>query len=93
MTFDKYIPSEGKILFKKDDKDTQTAEGLYIAHSEGEKTEAVAIKGTVLSTGAETIAVGDIIYVSKWEVHQVTIDGQPYYVCKESDVLLREDNA
>ena len=92
------------VLLKLTEEDTVTSTGLIQAHSAGEKTEAWGLKAMVVGIGPDAGAVvvtignrkqngsevklGDTVYVGKWEVQHVQIDGTRYAVAKAKDILL-----
>jgi len=80
------------VLLKLEDKDLKTEDGLFQKHTTGERTEAFAISGVVVSLPKDNeynLAVGDTVYVSKWEYHKMLIDGEEYAAVLYKNIILK----
>lgn len=91
----KIEPLNDYILLKVDKEGEKAEGGLLIAHSEGDKTEAIAIKATIIHLPKEVIEMkgqggikeGDRVLVAKWEGQHAKIGADHYLFIKYKDVL------
>lgn len=87
-------PSPGYLVIISLSAQTQTASGIYLPDSAGEKPQ----KGEVVAMGDEEITehgakrkspakVGDTVIYKKWGGNEVKIDGVEYLFVKFDDIL------
>jgi chaperonin GroES len=87
-------PTPGYIVIKPLEAQTQTASGIYLPDSAGEKPQ----KGLVVVIGDDEInekgikikcpvKVGDTVIYKKWGGSEVKIDGIEYLFAKFEDIL------
>jgi chaperonin GroES len=84
------IPLNNNVLIKIDKEGEKMESGMIIAHSEGDKTEAVAIKGIVVDVPAKlTIKVkkGDKILAAKWEGQHANVGAEHFLLIKAEHIL------
>lgn len=85
-------PTAGNVLIDPSEKVSQTAGGIYLPDSAGEKPQ----KGKVLAVGDEMKDVkkpckaGDTVYYKKWGGNEIKIDGKEYLFVKFEDILAVE---
>jgi co-chaperonin GroES (HSP10) len=79
------------ILIKADKNEQVTDSGLHIGDVQGKRDEAVAPHGVVIQVpkDCKQIAVGDKVYVVKWELHILWIEGIQYFAVKEENILVK----
>lgn len=85
---------QNRVLLKQPEGGvTQTQSGLMIAESKGERTEAVALKFTVVAIDPKVklVKVGQMVHVNKWEVVWTKVDGIQYALAPESEIVLIEE--
>lgn len=93
----KLKPAAGYLLIEPLEAETQTASGIYLPDSAGEKPQ----KGRVLSVGPDEITdsgqkkkspvkKGDVVIYKKWGGNEVKIDGNEYLFAKFEDILAIE---
>lgn len=80
--------TDGNVLIRIEKGNTTSDSGIVLARAtdkqkalEAEAYRAVVVKSLSYKTG-------DIVYVSKWEVHHCMIDGEQLAVVNEKNVLL-----
>lgn len=70
----------------------ESAGGLLVARSEGERTEAVGIRGTIVDIGPDCgsiyFNVGCEVFISKWDNHKISIQGVDYLVVKDEFIMV-----
>jgi len=87
-------PTAGYLVIEPLDAETQTASGIYLPESAGEKPQ----KGKVIAVGGDEVTdsgakrkcpckVGDVVIYKKWGGNEVKIDGKEYLFSKFEDVL------
>jgi chaperonin GroES len=82
-------PTAGYLLIEPLEKETQTASGIYLPDSAGEKPQ----KGKVLALGEDTkdfkkpCKVNDDVIYKKWGGNEVKIDGKEFLFVKFEDIL------
>lgn len=90
----KLTPMPGYVLVEPAEKQTQTAGGIYLPDSAGDKPQA----GTVLAVGADwnteqgavlksPVKVGDQVVYKKWGGNDVKIMTTEYQFLKFEDIL------
>ncbi|KKQ26147.1 MAG: 10 kDa chaperonin [Candidatus Woesebacteria bacterium GW2011_GWA1_37_8] len=88
------IPMPGYVVIKSLDAQTQTASGIYLPDSAGEKPQ----KGEIIVVGDDEIndkgikikspvKAGDVVIYKKWGGSEVKIDGVEYLFSKFDDIL------
>ena len=88
------IPMPGYVVIKSLDAQTQTASGIYLPDSAGEKPQ----KGEIIVVGDDEIndkgikikspvKAGDFVIYKKWGGSEVKIDGVEYLFSKFDDIL------
>jgi len=88
------VPMPGHVVIKALDAQTQTASGIYLPDSAGEKPQ----KGEIIVVGDDEIndkgvkvksrvKAGDIVIYKKWGGSEVKIDGVEYLFAKFDDIL------
>lgn len=85
------------VIIAPDIKGDTTKSGLHIARSEGERTEAVALKGKIVSLPAglmqkkskytRVLKSSDIVLVNKFDVAKARVGEKEYYIVKYENVL------
>ncbi len=83
-----------KVLLKPQLEGEKTSSGLLISQSKGERTEAWALRMQVILVGEEVdsdkIKPGDWVYVNKWEVVYLHLDGVMHAIAKEEEISIKE---
>lgn len=90
----KLTPMPGYVLVEPQEKQTQTAGGIYLPDNVGDKPQA----GTVLAVGADwhtehgaliksPVKVGDSVVYKKWGGNDVKIMTTEYQFLKFEDIL------
>ena len=92
-------PLNDWILIEADKTEEKTDTGLLVGKVEGDRTEAIAIKGKVIATAPnevvgdpKNIIVGSTVWVAKWEVHKVYYQGKEYLIIKREHILAVEND-
>lgn len=78
------------ILLKINKEGEKTDSGFLLAHTEGDRTEAVGIRATVVSKAKDAktdLKEGDDVFIAKWEGQHVMYQGEHYLLVKPKDVL------
>ena len=78
------------ILIKQSLEDEKNEAGVYSAHSVGEKTEAIAVKGIIVSLGGDAkceAKTDDKVLVAKWEAQKANVGGINYLLAKSEHIL------
>lgn len=84
----KIKPLADRVVVKAAEAEEKTAGGLIIPDTAKEKPQ----KGTVVAVGAGkkdepmTVKVGDEVLYGKYSGTEITVDGQPYLIMRESDI-------
>ena len=87
-------PAPGYLVIEPLEAETQTASGIYLPDSAGEKPQ----KGLVVAAGDDEITekgvkrsspakTGDTVIFKKWGGNEVKIDGVEYLFSKFDDIL------
>src|SRR3989338_1335511 len=87
-------PTPGNILLEPEEAMRQTASGIVLPETAGEKPQ----KGRVISVGADEILdngskrvapckVGDTVYYKKWGGNEIKVDGKEHILVKFDDIL------
>ena len=89
----KFRPLHDRIVVKRIDAEQKTAGGIIIPDTAKEKPQ----QGEVIAVGPGRyekdkrvpmdVKVGDKVLYGKYSGTEVTIDGEPYLILRESDVL------
>lgn len=89
-------PTPGNILLEPEEAMRQTASGIVLPDTAGEKPQ----KGKVLAVGSDEITdsgkksapcgVGDIVYYKKWGGNEIKLGGKEYIFVKFEDILAIE---
>lgn len=89
----KLTPMPGYVLVEPQEKQTQTAGGIYLPDNAGDKPQA----GTVIAVGASThkdgaelkspVKVGDAVVYKKWGGNDVKMNGIEYQFLQFKDIL------
>ena len=93
----KLKPTAGYLVIEPLEAEGQTASGIYLPDSAGEKPQ----KGYVIAVGGEEITdkgtkipspakVGDTVIYKKWGGNEVKVDGKEYLFAKFEDILAIE---
>lgn len=80
-------------LIKVDKDQEEISGGLKLQNIQGDRSEAVAIKGKVVDISEDFddfIKVGDVVWCAKWDVQKVYLQAEEYLVAKKKDILLKE---
>lgn len=94
ITPDNLQPMPGYIFVKPEEKETQTASGIYLPDSHDEKPQ----QGTVLAVGADWVTehgatikspvkAGDTVIYKKWGGNDVKMGNIEYQFLKFEDIL------
>lgn len=69
-----------------------TSSGLLISQGKGERTEAWAQKYQVVAVGEKVkiVKVGDWVYVNKWDVVHLHIDGVQYATSNVKEIVVKD---
>lgn len=84
----KIKPLADRVVVKAAEAEEKTAGGLIIPDTAKEKPQ----KGIVVAVGAGkkdepmTVKVGDEVLYGKYSGTEITVDGQPYLIMRESDI-------
>ncbi len=87
-------PLDDRVLVKQSEAEEKTAGGIVLPDTAKEKPQ----KGTVIAVGPGKLLdsgkrgemglkKGDEVYYGKYSGTEIKIDGDPYVILKESDVL------
>ncbi len=87
-------PLDDRVLVKQSEAEEKTAGGIVLPDTAKEKPQrgkviAVGV-GKLLDDGARgkmSLKKGDEVYYGKYSGTEIKIDGDPYVILKESDVL------
>lgn len=90
-------PAPGYLLIEPEQASRQTASGIVLPESAGEKPQ----RGKVLATGSDEILdsgakrtapakAGNVVYYKKWGGNEIKIDAKEYLFIKFEDVLAIE---
>jgi chaperonin GroES len=90
----KLHPAAGYVIVSPMEKQTQTASGIYLPDSAGDKPQ----QGTVIAVGGDETTdsgakksspskKGDIVIYKKWGGNEVKISGVEYMFIKFDDIL------
>lgn len=89
-------PVNDFILVEVDKEAEKTASGIVLAKGDGDRTEAIAIKGRIVRLPEEwdkntnfSLKVNDMVLVIRWEAHKTSLDGKQYVIVKEKDILAK----
>lgn len=91
---DVMIPLHDRVLIKPKEAEEKTASGIIIPDTAKEKPqqgEVIAVgqgNPSYAKDGGMTCKVGDIVAFSKYAATEITIRGEEFVTCRESDVLL-----
>lgn len=91
-------PTPGNLLLEPEEASRQTASGIVLPESVGEKPQ----KGKVVSVGSDEILdsgkvrvspcrIGDVVYYKKWGGNEIKISGKEYLLVKFEDILAIEN--
>ena len=87
-------PLEDRVLIKQCEAEEVTAGGIVLPDTAKEKTQrgvVVAVgPGKMLDSGSRGkmgLSKGDEVFYGKYSGTEVSIDGDPYVILRESDVL------
>ncbi len=82
-----------RVLLKQVTDNEETSGGILVSQSKGERTEAWAMKYRVIGLGKKikSLEVGNFVYVNKWDLVHMHIDGEQLAVSKVDDVVVKED--
>lgn len=91
-------PTAGNILLFPEEAMRQTASGIVLPESAGEKPQ----KGWVVSVGDDEILdngskrvapcrAGDTVYYKKWGGNEIKVEGKEYVLVKFDDILAIEN--
>ncbi|MFC1649372.1 co-chaperone GroES [Patescibacteria group bacterium] len=87
-------PAAGHLIIQPEEAETQTASGIYLPDSGGEKPQ----RGKVIAVGADEVTdsgttrkspvkKGDVVIYKKWGGNEVKLDGAEYLFAKFDDIL------
>lgn len=93
----KLTPTPGNLLLEPEEAVRQTASGIVLPESAGEKPQ----KGKVMAVGDDEIldsgktrvapcSEGDTVYYKKWGGNEIKVDGKEYILVKFDDILAIE---
>lgn len=90
------------VLIKLDESDEQTEGGLYLPTTKGERTDAWALKAVVTAVPSPednviddenilllSLKPGDVIFVSKWEIHNLMLGTEKYAAVRAKDIMFK----
>lgn len=84
-------PINENILIEVDKKMDKTEKGWLMPQVEGDKTEAFAIRGTVLEISddieKQKVKKGQRVLLAKWEGQHYQGNGKHYILIKQKDIL------
>ena len=84
-------PINQNIVVEIEKQEETTESGLLVAHSEGEKTESVSRRGTVIAVSPDIkdprVKTGDRVLVAKWESQIAVVLGKPFIVIDHKYIL------
>ena len=85
----KVTPLHDRLIVEPHKAEAKTAGGIIIPDSAKEKPQ----RGVAIAVGSGkkdepmTVKVGDIVLYGKYSGNEIEIDGKPYLIIRESDVL------
>jgi chaperonin GroES len=83
-------PLKDRVVVEPAQAEEKTAAGIIIPDTAKEKPQ----KGTVVAVGngkkdePMTVKVGDNVLYGKYSGTEVTVDGKPYQIMREDDILM-----
>ena len=87
-------PLDDRVLIKQCEAESMTAGGIVLPDSAQEKPQmgkvVAAGPGKMLDSGERgklSVKVGDTVYYGRYAGTEVKMDGEPYVICRESDIL------
>ena len=87
-------PLDDRVLIKQCEAESMTAGGIVLPDSAQEKPQmgkvVAAGPGKMLDSGERGklgVKVGDTVYYGRYAGTEVKMDGEPYVICRESDIL------
>ncbi len=90
----KFRPLHDRVVIKRADTETQTAGGILIPDTEGEKPqegEVIAVGPGGRDEAGKLIPIdhkkGDKVLFGKWSGTEVKIDAKELLIMKESDIM------
>jgi chaperonin GroES len=90
----KLTPMPGYVLVEPSEKQTQTAGGIYLPDSAGDKPQAgtvIAIGDSIWESGVKElkspVKIGDQVVYKKWGGNDVKMNGVEYQFLKFEDIL------
>lgn len=93
----KLMPTPGNILLEPEEAARQTASGIVLPETAGEKPqkgEVIAVgRDEILDSGKTRVApcgVNDVVYYKKWGGNEIKVDGKEYILVKFDDILAVE---
>ena len=85
----KLRPLADRVLLKEEKAETTTKSGILLPESAQEKTQTAKVEAVGPGTEKEkiTVKVGDRVMYDKYSGVQVKMDGEDYFIVKNSDII------